>query len=266
MYYHIRIDKIKHDGRTDMDARFRWDFRSLNKALAMISSTFGGAAKCWRIQDLTERTPDIMQLENDLRVALESTYQFIVMTFKDCIPATDKYDHFEFFVVKRDEAEYPPKFSYTEKEENAISPCATSNRVFVDLYKHPIDAKVVSYVTPIYDNEKDVFSGMAIMFKNGDYFLVVAGIDQDEEQLNLGAKGIDKFLIDKILPSTPNGTDLHGFIVRLKNGNSLYLTIGSMIHPDKSIKKVSQTTLTPRTPNAVETTVRQDKKGDSQHE
>ena len=82
MYYHIRIDKIKHDGRTDMDARFRWDFRSLNKALAMISSTFGGAAKCWRIQDLTERTPDIMQLENDLRVALESTYQFIVMTFK----------------------------------------------------------------------------------------------------------------------------------------------------------------------------------------
>lgn len=233
MYYHIRIDKIQHDGRTDMDARFEWDFRSLDKALAMISSTFGVAAKCWRIQDLTERTPDITQLVNDLRIALESTYQFIVMTFKDGIPATDKYDHFEFFVVRRDEVEHPPKFSYTEEEEKAISPCATNKRVFVDLYKHPIDATVVSSLTPIYDNEKDVFSGMAIMFKNGDFFLVFAGIDQNEEEFNLGTKGIDKTLIEKILPSTPNRTDLHGFIVRLKNGNSLYLTIGSMIHPDK---------------------------------
>ena len=36
MYYHVRIDKMFHNGRADIDARVEWDFRLLKKALAMI--------------------------------------------------------------------------------------------------------------------------------------------------------------------------------------------------------------------------------------
>ena len=120
MYYHVRLDKILHDGCTDMDARVEWDFRSLKKALAMIGRDFGADAACWRIQDLTDRTLDVMRLESDLKVALESTYQFIVMTFKDGVSTIEKYDHYEFFIVMRDETERPPAFSFSEKDEESI--------------------------------------------------------------------------------------------------------------------------------------------------
>lgn len=122
MYYHVRLDKILHDGCTDMDARVEWDFRSLKKALAMIGREFGADAACWRIQDLTDRTLDIMRLDNELKVALESTYQFIVMTFKDGVSAIEKYDHYEFFIVMRDETERPPTFSFSETDEASITP------------------------------------------------------------------------------------------------------------------------------------------------
>lgn len=120
MYYHVRIDKILHSGRTDIDARVEWDFRSLKRALAMIGREFGADAACWRIHDITDRTLDIMRLENELKVALESTYQFIVMTFKDGVSAIKKYDHYEFFIAMRDETECPPTFSFSEEEEAAI--------------------------------------------------------------------------------------------------------------------------------------------------
>lgn len=120
MYYHIRIDKIFHDGRTDMNARVEWDFRSLTKALAMIGRDFGKEASCWRIEDLTECTPDIMQLKNDLLIALESTHQYIIMTFTDGAMPLKKYDHYKFFVVIRNEAEKPPAFSFSEEEESAF--------------------------------------------------------------------------------------------------------------------------------------------------
>ena len=121
MYYHVRLDKIFHDGCTDMDSRIEWDFRSLEKALAMIGCDFGTEAECWRIQDITDRTLDIMRLENDLKVALESTYQSIVMTFKDGVPAIEKYDHYEFFIAMRDETERPPTFSFSEDDEASIT-------------------------------------------------------------------------------------------------------------------------------------------------
>ena len=121
MYYHVRLDKILHDGCTDMDARVEWDFRSLKKALAMIGREFGADAACWRIHDITDRTLDIMRLENELKVALESTYQFIVMTFKDGVSAIEKYDHYEFFIVMRDETERPPTFSFSENDEASIT-------------------------------------------------------------------------------------------------------------------------------------------------
>ena len=121
MYYHVRLDKTFHNGCTDMDSRIEWDFRSLKKALAMIGREFGADAACWRIQDITDRTLDIMRLENELKVALESTYQFIVMTFKDGVSAIEKYDHYEFFIVMRDETERPPTFSFSENDEASIT-------------------------------------------------------------------------------------------------------------------------------------------------
>lgn len=127
MYYHIRIDKIDkilHDGRTDMEARVAWDFRSLKQALAMIARDFGSHSAGWRIQDLqspADKRLDIMQLKDALQEALESSYQYIVMTFKDDDPLTEKYDHYEFFVVARDESESPVNYSFSIEEENAIA-------------------------------------------------------------------------------------------------------------------------------------------------
>lgn len=229
MYYHVRLDKILRDGRTDLKSRIRWDFRSLGKALTMIEKVFGSAAKCWRIQDLTEPTTDILQLEKGLNVALESTYQFIVLTFKDDIPATKRYDHFEFFVVIRDEGEHPPKFAFSAEEEVALSPVVTDD-VFVDLYKHPLASKQVLSNIPVYDNDEMLLSGIAVMLKAGGHFLVVAGVNQLNDEVNLGIRGIEKAKIEKILSSTKDGTDLRGFIVRLMSGGSLYLTIGKFIN------------------------------------
>ena len=120
MYYHVRLDKIFHDGCTDMDSRIEWDFRSLEKALAMIGREFGADAACWRIEDVTSKKADIMQLEADLKVALESTHQYIIMTFSAKAPALEKYDHYKFFVAMREETECPPTFSFSEEEEAAI--------------------------------------------------------------------------------------------------------------------------------------------------
>ena len=120
MYYHVRIDKILHNGCIDIGARVEWNFRLLGKALAMIGRDFSADAAYWRIQDITDRTIDIMRLENGLKVALESTCQFIVMTFKDGVAAIGKYDHYEFFIVMRDETECPPTFSFSEKDEASI--------------------------------------------------------------------------------------------------------------------------------------------------
>ena len=228
MYYHVRLDKILHNGRTDIGARVELDFRSLAKALATIMRCFGAEAINWHIQDLTERVADIMQLESDLRVALESTHQYIVMTLKDDSPVLEKYDHFEFFVVRRDEREIAPNFTFSEEYEVAIESSATERSKMVDLYKEPIDANLVSSFAPVYDNLHGLFCGMAIMLKDGTHFVVIAGINNHEESFNLGVKGLNKGLVMKILPSTPDGVHLHGFIVRLKSGDSLYLTIGRL--------------------------------------
>lgn len=82
MYYHIRLDKIKHDACTDMDARRVWDFRSLHAALEMIKREFGSMAQSWSICDLTEQTEDIFKLEPILEKALPSVHQYLVMLFR----------------------------------------------------------------------------------------------------------------------------------------------------------------------------------------
>lgn len=121
MYYHVRLDKTFHNGCTDMDSQIEWDFRSLKKALAMIGREFGADAACWRIEDVTSKKAEIMQLEADLKVALESTHQYIIMTFSAKAPALEKYDHYKFFVAMRDEAERPPEFAFSKEDEEAIA-------------------------------------------------------------------------------------------------------------------------------------------------
>lgn len=110
MYYHVRLDKITHFGNTDMAARVAWDFRSLDQALAMIKRDFGALAECWRIQDLTECVTELTLLAPVLKEALESCYQYVVLTFKDGISEMNNYDHYEFFFAARDEEDCPPGF------------------------------------------------------------------------------------------------------------------------------------------------------------
>lgn len=230
MYYHVRVDMVCHDGRINMDASAEWDFRSLHKGLELIKREFGGVARDWRIQDLTERKHDVLELEPVLADALLSTHQYIVLAFKDDAKGAKEYDHIEFFVVARDESERPPKFSFSEEDETAIDGSKSEQSCFVDLYKDPIDSNVVNGILPLYDEKIGVFKGMLIQLKNGHGFMAFAGIDADGKEFNLGLKGIGKSSVEKILPSTPDGKMLHGFIVRLKSNKSLYLTIGKWVH------------------------------------
>ena len=144
MYYHVRIDKILHNGRTDIDARVEWDFRSLKRALAMIGREFGADAACWRIHDITDRTLDIMRLENELKVALESTYQFIVMTFKDGVPAIEKYENIHNM--------YNEIMSYLTDHYEAIQ-SVLANNITEELIKSGMDEKKAKRIAEKQANE-----------------------------------------------------------------------------------------------------------------
>lgn len=206
MYYHVRVDMICHDGRIDMDARAEWDFRSLHKVLELIKRKFGDVAKDRRIQDLTERKRDVLELEPVLAGALLSSCQCIILSVKDGAKSVKEYDHVEFFVVARDESEQPPKFSFSDEDELAIDGVKSEQHSFVDLYKDPIDSDAVTEIFPLYDEKLGLFKGMVIQLKNGHRFMAFAGNDTDEKSFNLGLKGIDKSSVEKVLPSTPDVT------------------------------------------------------------
>lgn len=229
MYYHVRVDMVCHDGRINLEARVEWDFRSLHKSLELVKREFGGVAKDWRIQDLTERKRDVLELESVLADALLSTHQYIVLTFKDDTKIAKEYDHVELFVEARDESEWPPRFSFTAEDELAIDGAKLKQHSFVDLYNDPIDSDAVTAILPLYDEKLGLFKGMVIQLKNGHRIMTFAGIDADEKSFNLGLKGLEKSSVEEILPSTPDGKMLHGFIVRLNTGLSLYLTVGKRI-------------------------------------
>ena len=230
MYYHIRLDMIRHDGRVDQGACLDGSFRSLHKALEMIKRDFSGMAKYWRIEDLTEPTSDILDLESALHDALLSTHQYIVLTFKDDVNLIERCDHLQFLVAARDENENPPKFAFSVEEELAIDCEGVSQRAFVDLFENPIDVTCVDRIDYLYKSEsfkgmrKELFRGIVIKEKSGGVCLVFAGENMSERPISLGVERVDKTMIEKIHPSTPDGTALHGFIVRLINGDSLYLT------------------------------------------
>ena len=230
MYYYIRLDIIRHDGRVDQGACLEGSFRSLHKALEMVNRDFGGMAKYWRIEDLTEPTADILDLESTLHEALLSTHQYIVLTFKEDIKLVEKCDHLQFLIAIRDENKIPPKFAFSEEEEMSIDGEDVPHRTFVDLFENPIDVNCVDRIDYLYKSESsrgmknEFFRGIVIKEKSGGVYLIFAGENERERPISLGVERVDKTMIEKILPSTPDGTALHGFIVRLINGDSLYLT------------------------------------------
>lgn len=120
MYFHIRLDKILYEGHTDMDARIAWNFRSLGKALAMVGRDFRHLAQGWRIEYITENVDDPMLLLPVLQKVTEDGYQTVVMPIRNGCAESERYDHYEFFVVARDETERPPDYSYSEEEESSI--------------------------------------------------------------------------------------------------------------------------------------------------
>lgn len=231
MYYHVRLDMIRHDGRVDQGACMECSFRSLRKALEMIKRDFDVMAKSWRILDLTEQTTDVLSLESPLHEALLSTYQYIVLTFKDEVKLIEKYDHLEFFVVIRDEVEKPPEFAFSEEDELAIDEAGLPQSFFVDLFENPIDINCVTSTNCRCDKwesfsgrKMDVFKGVVVQEKSGDLSLVFAGEYKNGRAVSLGIERIDKTMIENVIPSVRDGHALLGFIVRLTNGDSLYLT------------------------------------------
>ena len=201
MYYHVQLRKIFHGGCRDDAAVVEWDFRSLNKALTMVKRDFGELAKCWRIEDVTERVADLMKLEDDLDHALEDIYQTVILTFKDGVSEVEKYDHYDFFFVIRDEAERPPKYSFSEDGESAIEAPAVIFtpdfrksivdilRSFDILEKFDFVAKAFESIVEFYCDEEDVPKDvMALKDKDvlmpEDYILLGDECQScDEEQL-----------------------------------------------------------------------------------
>lgn len=125
MYYHFRIDKIQHDGRVDEATQVEWDFRSLHQGLIFLRRDFGADALGWRIEDLTDRSAELLMQARPLAEALESSHQYLIMTLRNDSAFAERYDHFRFFVSERDESEYAPSFTYSEGDELAISATET---------------------------------------------------------------------------------------------------------------------------------------------
>lgn len=233
MHYHVRMDRPEFRGIGKALGVEEKDFRSLQAFLNWLQQKFGKWAVCWQIHGIGNVESDARKLLPLLQEAIEEDWQWVYMGLNESCPDYRKCDAYCFTVAKR-EGEPANGFSFTEEEESSVMISADEESRFVDLYKEPLDASLVSSFVPVYDNAQNLFCGMAIMLKDGCRFLVVAGINQDEERFNLGLRGVSKDMIEKIIPSTPDGMHLHGFIVRLSSGSSLYLTIGKMLPKPKN--------------------------------
>ena len=120
MYYHIRIDKIQHDGSVDEAAQVEGDFRSLHQGLIFLKRDFGADALGWRIEDLTECSAELLMQERPLAEALKSSHQYLILTLRKNSAFAERYDHFRFFVVVREESDRQPKYAFSASEESAV--------------------------------------------------------------------------------------------------------------------------------------------------
>ena len=226
MYYHIRWDRVRHNGKSVLDPFRGWSFRSLRNALNAIRRTYGDLAKYWRIEYLTDPTTDLMSLEETLKDALLSTHQFIILTFKDDCPAIDQYDHYEFFVCVRDEKEKSPTFAFPEDKE---SEAVVQVDQCINLDEHPI---IISWIRPesvLYGKEKGVCNGIAVQLIDGGILFVSAGKDDKGNEVDLNGHGIEASevsKVDAIKPQTPSFIEIStGFLMCLKSGDKLTLNI-----------------------------------------
>ncbi len=234
-HYHVRMDKPDFQGdKHGALGVVEKDFRSLNNLLGWMQKEYGQWAIYWQIDGLGGAEDDARKLLPQLQQAVEENWQWVYMVLNESSPDYQKCDTYCFTIARRD-GEPANGFSFTEGDEVALT-TTTSNidNCFVDLYKDPIDANQISSFVPICDSDKGVFAGMTIMLKDGGRFLLVAGINQEEEDFNLGVDPVEKSMIKEILPSIPDGKMLHGFIIRLTNGDSLYLTIGKLMPAQKN--------------------------------
>ena len=233
MHYHVRMDRPDFRGIGKALSVEEKDFRSLAALVCWLQKKFGKWAGCWQIHGIGNVEDDARKLLPLLQEVIEEDWQWVYMGLNENCPDYWKCDAYCFTVAKR-EGEPANGFSFTEEEESSVMISADEECRFVDLYKEPLDTSLASSFVPVYDNAQNIFCGMAIMLKDGCRFFVIAGINQDEEKFNLGVRGVSKDMIDKIIPSTPDGTHLHGFIVRLSSGDSLYLTIGKKLPKPKN--------------------------------
>ncbi len=244
MYYHVCLNKIFHNGRVDMGEQVGWDFHSLTEALVMIERDFGTDAVCWRIQDLTEKTPNIMQLEADLRVALESTHQYVVMTFKDGVSTLAQYDHYEFCMTVRDEAEHPMSSTLME-EVKSIKMDSKSREDFMDLQKGPVTASQYRSHVNIFDNTDGSFHGVVVVLKDGNHIVVFAGENEDKVHVNLRTQGgIAKGLVRRVLPSVSPENGIRGFRIQMVTGERIYLTVAKLIVTQAQVDTEMGTSIT----------------------
>ena len=235
MHYHVRMDKPDFQGdKNSALGVVEKDFRSLNNLLGWMQKEYGQWAICWQIDGVGSAEDDARKLLPQLQKAVEENWQWVYMVLNEASPDYRKCDTYCFTVARRN-GEPANGFSFTEDDEVMLTKTTSStDNSFVDLYKDPIDANQIASFVPVWDNAEGVFAGMAIMLKDGGHFLLIAGINQSEEDFNLGVEGVTKSMIAKILPSTPDGRMLHGFIIRLTNGESLYLTIGKLMLAQKN--------------------------------
>lgn len=230
MYYHIRLDMVLPDGRTDMKSRISWDFRSLHQALEMIQRDYSPFAKDWCVEYLsTKPAGSALELESVLDETLPSTHQTVVLSFDEKSRLRDEYLCIQFVIFARDESERPVRYTFSEADEQKINSSDSIEHVFVDLFANPIKKEEIVKWTRICNAEQGIFSGIAVAIKGGGHWVVFAGLDGEERKINLAVRGIDNAFVNEIVPSTPDGKTLHGFIIRLKNGESLYLTEAAFV-------------------------------------
>ena len=234
MFYHVLLRKFWDHSRSDEKVQMDWYFRSLSKALTMIKRDFESEAAYWHIEDKTERTSDIMNLEGDLCRALESGYQYIIMTLKEGVPALKDYDHYEFLFCMKDETLQLPTFSFTEKEEVSIVPFKNEEEGLVNLCNHPIDTNLIEAITPVHANGSNLFCGVSLDLKDGRNLFVFAGKNQKEESFNLLVNGIEDDIVEGyVRPS--DKVPFRGLCVILFSGYHLYLTIGKLRPSQKNL-------------------------------
>ncbi len=240
MYYNIRLDKILPDGRVDMGESIEWDYPVLADALSMLCRKFAGEAASWYIESLPVPTSNLMSLEGILRNALESMHQCLVMTFREGVSASERYDRYAFFVIMRDELIRPPTSLLLEEAKTTATTTKGNKDEFLNLYDDPVPLNIIASDPPICICDSRYFYGLAVVLKNGTHLVVFGGEKQKQEciqeLIQLGEQGIDKEMINSHFSRIGKEFGLQGYKTRLASGEILQLTIAKTFETRAFVK------------------------------